>query len=157
MHCDQARTALLDARYASERSTDLDAHLVSCVACSALAAREKALDATLARLPAGAVQPDFDTRFFARLTQEKARGKRRRYRQLAWTLLPLAAGTLLALRPWAAEHSLPKRPNVEVGLVAELEMVRDLDVVSRLDELEAYDLLRDVDDSELARIAQEKP
>jgi hypothetical protein len=157
MQCDQARTALRETRYAGEHSSELAAHLKQCGACSALAEREAALDTVLAQLPATSLPPDFDARFFARLTQEKAQRKRIRASHLVWALLPLAAGALLILKPQAAEPELAKHPNAEVGLVVELDMVRNLDVVSRLDEVEAYDLLRDVDDSELARIAQEKP
>jgi hypothetical protein len=72
-------------------------------------------------------------------------------------LLPMAAAGLLWIRPARIEPQRVSKPSEELKLVAELDLVRDMAVVAKLDEIEAYDVLSDVDESELTRLAQEKP
>jgi hypothetical protein len=161
MDCEQARIALEESRIAGGRSAELDAHLASCAACRAFAARAAALDAKLSGIAPPVLSPDFDARFFARLssekTAEKARARRRHSSHVAWLLLPMAAAGLLWLRPARMEPPIANQPSEELKLVAELDLVRDMEVVAKLDEIEAYDVLSEVDESELTQLAQEKP
>jgi tRNA(His) 5'-end guanylyltransferase len=161
MDCEQARIALEESRAFGGRSAKLDAHLASCAACSAFAARAAALDAKLSGIAPPVVSPDFDARFFARLTAEKtaeeARARRKHSAHVAWLLLPMAAAGLLWLRPARIEPQIAGQPSEELRLAAELDMVRDMEVVAKLDEIEAYDVLSEVDEPELTRLAQEKP
>jgi hypothetical protein len=157
MRCDQVTAALRETRYAGGHAPELDVHLASCPACSAFAAREAALDAALASLPPAVVSPGFDQRFFSRLAAEKTRARPQRYVRFGWALPLAAAGALMLLRPGSSAPRVESPPAAEFGLLMELDMVRDLDVVSKLDEIEAYDVLSELDDSDIARIAEEKP
>jgi predicted anti-sigma-YlaC factor YlaD len=161
MRCEQARQALADARYEGERSPELHAHVAECPACAALEKREATLDRWLALSEPSSAGPGFDTRFFARLAADKARARRRRLARFAWPLLPLAAAAaFMFLRAPARLHA-PLGPTAEVpppadlGLAMELDLVEQMDVVGKLDEIEAYEVLSQVDDHELERIAQE--
>jgi anti-sigma factor RsiW len=160
MRCEQAR-ALLEARYELERSAELTAHLAECRECAALDAHDGALDSWLALSEAVVTRPGFDTRFFARLEQEKSRARQRRWLRWAWALVPAAAAAaaLLWLRPVPAPGvagALPVEvaPD-DVALAVDLELVEQLEVAGKLDEVEAYDVLSELDDGELERMAQE--
>src|SRR5262245_17858708 len=114
MRCERARELLGEARYARhDADAELHAHVAECAACRALQADHAALDRVLALDQPAVPRPGFDTRFFARLEQEKAtlqRGSARR--RFVWAVLPLcAAGAValvLALRPpQASKPALP--------------------------------------------------
>jgi hypothetical protein len=158
MQCEQVMACLTHERYEAGRSAELEAHLSGCPACATFAKRETELDAALSKLDPVAASAGFDARFYARLSTEKASGRRRAYTRVAWAALPLAAaaGVLLFLRPGASPARVETLPREEMGIAVELELVRNLDVVSRLDELQAYDMLNELDESDLARIAGEK-
>jgi predicted anti-sigma-YlaC factor YlaD len=160
MRCEQAQEALIDARYDAESSSELAAHLGECATCRAFQAREIALDGVLALDEPAVVRPGFDTRFFARLDAEKARARRKRFTRFYWALVPLAAGAVLVLLrpaqvPHAPDSAMAKVPAGDLGLAMELDLVENIAVVQKLDEVEAYDLLDQLDEGELERIAQE--
>lgn len=158
MRCDQAREAIADARYGGGPSPELQAHLAECDACRALHARHGALDRWLALDEPAAASPGFDARFFAALDREKSRTRRRRALRLAWLVVPAAAAAAaVALLWWQRPGAAPSElPPDELALAVDLEMVEDIEVVSKLDELEAYDVLSQIDEDELERILQEE-
>jgi predicted anti-sigma-YlaC factor YlaD len=164
MQCEQARQALSETRYATERPPELEAHLATCEACSSLFARELALDRFLALDEPAAVRPGFDTRFFARLGAEKQRASSRRRMRWLWALVPAAAGAaFVLLRPIPTPISgTPASTGIEVApgdlpLAMELDLIENVEVVKKLDEVEAYEVLSQLDEGELERLAQERP
>jgi predicted anti-sigma-YlaC factor YlaD len=157
MRCDAAREALAHARYLGGPDPELQAHLAECPECRAAHAREGALDRALALDEPAAAGPGFDTRFFAKLAQEQARARKRRRLRFAWLLVPAAAAAAAALLWIGRTPPAPAQlPADELALAMDLELVEDIDVVSRLDELEAYELLGEVDEQELARLLAEE-
>jgi anti-sigma factor RsiW len=160
MRCEQAR-ALLEARYELERSAELTAHLAECRECAALDAREGALDHWLGLSEAAVARPGFDTRFFARLELERSHTRRRRQPRWVWALVPVAAAAaaLLWLRPLPATRVASALPVEaapdDVALAVDLELVQQLEVAGKLEEVEAYDVLSELDEGELERMAQE--
>jgi predicted anti-sigma-YlaC factor YlaD len=176
MHCERARELMSEASYdAAGAEPELRAHLAQCAACRAVHAQHAALDRVLALDEPAVARPGFDTRFFARLEQEKAGLQRARARRrFVWALLPLCAGAAAALlvtprpapvatpapqsvQPDALSASTPA-PEIEpddLSLAMDLELVEDIDVVQKLDELEDFDVLSQVDADELERMAKE--
>lgn len=174
MRCDDARALLSTARYGEARTPALDEHLVRCAACRAVELEQAALDGWLASDAAEGAQPGFDARFFARLDADRARARRRRALRFGLTLLPVAAATaIVVLRgldaPDAPSAGRDASPPAEVPLVSEiehddvdlavdLELIEDLEVVQRMDELEAFEALADVDEQVLeAALSEEAP
>jgi hypothetical protein len=174
MHCEHARELMSEASYdAAGAEPELRAHLAQCAACRAVQAQHAGLDRVLALDEPAVARPGFDTRFFARLEQEKAGLQRARARRrFVWALLPLcaaAAAALLVVKrpapvPSPAPHGVPPAaapaptPEIEpddLSLAMDLELVEDIDVVQKLDELEDFDVLTQIDDDELERIAKE--
>jgi hypothetical protein len=177
MHCERARELLSEAGYGADGAApDLREHLAQCAACRTLQAQHTALDRVLALDEPAVPRPGFDTRFFARLEQEKVSAQRvRARRRFVWALLPLCAAAGAALLFTARPSSLPpaapqelQHPDqaptqaaaVEIepddlSLAMDLELVEDIDVVQKLDELEDFDVLSQVDADELERIAKE--
>src|SRR3954454_14420696 len=99
MRCDDAQRELGEGRYgadAHDGSPELRAHLAECAACRALATQHVELDRILALDQPVAPRPGFDTRFLARLADEKARPRAQR-RRWFWMLVPLATGALSML------------------------------------------------------------
>jgi hypothetical protein len=164
MRCEQAAEALDDARYGELRSPELLAHLAKCVDCRELEQRSLALDRMLALDRPADVGLGFDTRFFARLADEKARARRTRWSRWSWALVPVAAGLALALvqatAPTHLAPNLPAQSTVlppsDLDLAMNLELTEDLDVVEKLDEVQDYDLLSQIDDQDLQRIIEEE-
>lgn len=173
MRCERARELLSEVGYgADEAEPELRAHLAQCAACRAVQAQHAALDRVLALDEPAVARPGFDTRFFARLEQEKTSAQRvRARRRFVWALLPLCAAAGAALlftaRPASLTPPVPAdvRPAVatpaaeiepdDLSLAMDLELVEDIDVVQQLDELEDFDVLSQVDADELERVAKE--
>lgn len=156
MQCERAQMLLNEARYGAEASPELREHVASCPACRVVARRDVDLDRVLARLPSMEPGPGFDTRFFARLDDEKKRTRRSRYVPALWALLPLAAAAavfLVRTRPVKPPVSVP--PREALALTRDLELVQNLDVLRNLDELQDYQLLDQLDDRDLSRLAEE--
>src|SRR3954462_12009304 len=99
MHCERARELLSAAGYAADgEMPELRAHLAECAACRAVQADHAALDRVLALDEPAVPRSGFDTRFFARLEQEKASQQRgRSRRRFIWALLPVGAAAAAAL------------------------------------------------------------
>jgi len=175
MRCDDARQELLAGRAAGS-SDELDQHVRECAGCAAVASDQRALDALLAHDQPHVAGPGFDTRFFARLEAERAAGTKKRalfsMRMWLWALVPVAAGVaLLVGRPKRDDapvapietqgapmlmEALGEGDPDDLELASDLELLEDLEVVQRLDELEAFELLSDIDPAELDRLAAEE-
>lgn len=153
MRCEDARRELLGAPPAPDRAA-LAAHLSSCESCAALQAQRFSLDALLDRHEPPTPRPGFDTRFFARLEEERKRTARSRWLRWSWALVPAAAAAALATfhAPPAAEPELPPE---ELGLVMDLPLVEELPLLQQLDEVEAFEALGELDDAELEQVLAE--
>jgi len=157
MRCEQAREALIEARYegsAGETAAldEASAHVRECESCRAWQTRDAALDSLLASHTAVTAGPDFDARFFARVAAERQAQRKRRAMRVLMVLAPLAAAAalVLALRPQQLA-SKTEVPAEELALAMDLELVQELEVVRKLDDVEDYDLLAEVDDADLAK------
>ncbi|MGD8858892.1 MAG: hypothetical protein PVI30_02705 [Myxococcales bacterium] len=158
MRCEEAREAL-DLMPRETQPLALGQHLHHCAACQAYARHSQALDRILELDAQRPPRPGFDTRFFARLEEERRRRKRRRVWHWSWTLLPLGIGAVISLLrvpppPPPAPEAATLPPD-EMGLVMELELMRELELVRNLDDLEAFEVLSEVDEDELGEIAAE--
>ncbi|HEX7481120.1 MAG TPA: hypothetical protein VF331_25170 [Polyangiales bacterium] len=158
MRCDELRESLLQARYARvEPQADALAHLRECVACRSFADAQTRLDHVLAHGEQVSAGPGFDTRFFAQLAEAKARARRPLRGRLWWTLVPTlaaAAAAAMILWPKPAQDFVPRE---DLALATELELVEELPVVQHLDEAEAFEVLAEVDVSELEAVTKETP
>ena len=175
MRCDQAQRELLAGR-ACRPGDELEQHVRECEACNAIAGEQRALDGLLALDQPPVPGPGFDTRFFARLGDERASSKKKRalfsVRMWLWALVPVAAGAALlvgkpkredppaappeAHAPPALIEALDEGEPEDLALATDLELIEDLAIVQRLEELEDYELLGDVDPTELDRLAAEE-
>jgi hypothetical protein len=149
MQCRDAREALTWAHdHHAEAAPETRAHLASCAACRTWADELGRLDAALAADPAVEPGPGFDTRFFARLAEAKAAPSRAFWPRLAWLGAALAGGTAAAALVFnlVVPTSLPP---ADLELAMNLELLEEMAVLSRLDEVEAFDVLAQVSDAEL--------
>jgi hypothetical protein len=165
MRCDAYREEFLQALYAREPARgDVREHIATCSECAAWSARQGALDAMLSR--EAAIEPGlgFDTRFFARLSQERANAantpkrwlsRSAQRRALLWfapvALAGAAALAVFVRQPPAADPA----PSEDIALMRDLELVEDLPVVQRLDEIEAFETLAQVDTADLDAVQRE--
>ncbi len=160
MRCEDKQAAWLQAR--QEKTAVLDAqlerHLIECERCRAFCAAQPALESALGSLADEVgVRPGFDTRFFARLEELKRTEARARSRKRwLWTIMPLtaAAAALVFVVHTRREDA---RAQEDAALSAELEMVEDLPVVEKLDEVEAYEVLSNVDLETLDSLDKAQP
>jgi hypothetical protein len=174
VQCENARERLSIASERASPGPELLAHLSSCEACQKLRATEDALDRVLALDTVQEPGPGFDTRFFARLEAERSQSRRKRSRFFAMALLPAAAALaagVLWLRPGSPTGLAPAKlptealANVpeafadedELGLLRDLELIEELEIVARLDDLEAFELLEQLEPEQLEQIASENP
>ena len=157
MRCDEARVQLALAAPAEDESAALQQHLAGCEACRGQGRREAELNRALAQLAPVVPRPGFDTRFFARLADEPRRARRARYLPVLWALLPLtAAAALFLLRPHAQPSAAPSAVHPDqLALSRDLELVQNLDVLRNFDEVQDFQVLEQLDDGELARVAEE--
>jgi hypothetical protein len=175
MRCDEAQRELLAGR-AAVSSDELDRHVRECAECSALAGEERALDTLLALDQPHRPGPGFDTRFFARLDDERTANEKKRalfsMRMWLWALVPVAAGVALLIVPKVDKPPAAAPPEAhappalmealsgaepdDLALASDLELLEDIDVVQRLEELEDFELLGDLDHAELDRLAAEE-
>jgi hypothetical protein len=170
MRCDEAQSELLLGRTSS---AELDAHVQSCASCRVLAAQHGALNAALALDEPHRPGPGFDTRFFARLADERATTHKKRtlrsLRMWLWALVPAAAGiALLIARPGRApgEDAVPLEADAPAAWIEEPDdfalvmeedpaLLEELAILQRLEDLEDLELLEGVDQAELDRLAAE--
>ncbi|MDD9932870.1 MAG: hypothetical protein OXT09_04665 [Myxococcales bacterium] len=178
MRCEDARAALDTSRYgdtdragepgAKPAVEQARAHVEGCTECEAFAERAAALDRMLALDEPQPPGPGFDTRFFARLEEERQSRKRRGLWRWTWALVPAGVAAAVALVGLPAraptptdgaaqgEHAvLAEIPPEDMALVMELELLEDLPVLERLEEVEAFELLETIEAEELEAILGE--
>jgi predicted anti-sigma-YlaC factor YlaD len=174
MRCNRVRQALSEARYqGGAYPPSVAEHLTRCQACREFAHASARLDAFLQLDQPIAPRPGFDTRFFARLSEIKAKQAERkiewrRYpvagwvRQWRWVLggvsLACAVVAILVARqvaePRATSGELAPLIAQDIGLVRDLDFIRELDLVSRLQEVETFEVLAKLDLSDIERAGQ---
>ncbi len=155
MQCSEARRLLTTTRY-DGAGTLLEEHLVTCPQCAAVAQRTRELDALLDADAPQEPRPGFDTRFFARL-DELRQSKTARRPSWLWYLAYAGAAasiTMGAVALVGRGPSLP--PERDRELVANLELLEDEPLLRHLDDVEAYEVLAQVDAATLARLAGER-
>ena len=159
MKCETARETLALARYEESPHSAVEDHLQSCEACRAFRESSAALDALLDSDETTEPRPGFDTRFFARLEDEKQDLGRswfvRWFGQLPrWALAGFAtsavtAAVVVLVVPGVQQAGGEGGMESEMALALELELLEDYEVVNRLAEVEAFELLAQVDLAEL--------
>jgi hypothetical protein len=162
MPCENQQQAWLAARYAGEQaSSEVTQHVASCETCSAFVRRQEQLDGVLALNEAATPRPGFDTRFFARLEEQKrehvpARGAKAagRVRRWLWGIVPLTAAAALGLVLYQRDQKV-RAVQETVAVAKDLELIEDLPVVQHLDEVEAYEALADVPPDDIDALANE--
>jgi hypothetical protein len=160
MQCEAVRETWLTTRYAQQApDAGVDEHLASCAQCAAFVDAQRELDGLLRRAePTEAVHVGlgFDTRFFARLEDERRKAaQRRRVRVLAW-LAPLAtAAAFCVVLLQRGSHEPPPMAAEDLALARDLELVENLPMLRQLDEIEAYPTLSHVSERELDALIEE--
>jgi anti-sigma factor RsiW len=131
--------AWLDAELGPAEARVFEAHLSDCRDCEAAVAAQREVDLGLVRLPRVEPSPQFEARFWARLTRASETGSGWRLQLAA---LGLAAAGVLAL-VWLVGPGDPALPERDWQIVAEsdfdLLMDSDHEILWELDELEAWD------------------
>jgi hypothetical protein len=153
MRCHDVQEAVIAARYDGlEASAEVRAHVASCASCSAFAAESAAVEGLLASDSDEPARPGFDTRFFARLADEKAKRQTKvwRWPRLAFVSFGTALAALLVVV--VVSRSEPREDAAgatDLELAMNLEMIEELDVVAKLDEVEAFEAMAQADAAEL--------
>ena len=140
MQCEEVNELISNRAYQGEGEPLPDAaagHIEGCDACRLFAERSGSLDRLLAVDQPQAPDVGFDTRFFARLREQKAgEGKGRVWRWLLAGGLPLAAAgvaaTLLLIPSGQQRLS-----GEELELALNLELLESYELVATLDEVAA--------------------
>ena len=158
MRCEDVRAGWLEARYArSELPPELHEHVRGCVSCADFCAAQEALEVSLQSMENVSAGPGFDTRFFARLQEQKQQKQAARAvswtRRLWWALLPLTAASVAGVLVY--QRSQAERETTDAAVAADMELLQDLPVVEQLDQLEDYEVLANVDVSDFERLEQE--
>ncbi len=162
MQCDEVRALLQANAYETEPEPEVSGHLVGCADCRAHGARLELLNELLDNDEGTEPRPGFDTRFFARLEELKAgehegAPARARARWLRWLMAAVpvvAAATLLVMT--IAPDAGPALED-DLSLAMELEMIEEIEVVRSLDEIEAYEILAQLDPNELDAMLEGVP
>lgn len=160
MRCEAYQEAWLQARYAEHAPQPrVREHIETCVDCQRFTRGQKQLDRQLEHEQPIEPGLGFDTRFFARLEAERAQAKlprspwRRPALWLSWASLAAAlALALLLFRP--AREAQPSLDE-DVALMRELELVEELPMLRKLDEVEAYEVLARIRSEDLDALAAE--
>jgi hypothetical protein len=169
MRCDEAQSELLLGQ-APHAGAELEAHVQSCASCRAVVEQQRGLNVALSLDEPHRPAPGFDTRFFARLADERAAAREKRtrlsLRMWLWALVPAAAGVALLLARPDRDDAAPPEAQAPAALLEEPEdfalimdedpaLLEDLEIVQKLEDLEDLDLLEGVDHAELDRLAAE--
>lgn len=135
MRCEVAREALTEERYGG---VPLDAparrHIKDCQPCQRFVRHARTLDAWLSRDAAQGAGPDFDARFFAQLSEQRAEHSRRGVRRWVFLLLPVAVGAAIAMIRVPPDPAPAPLSEDEVRLLRNLELIEKLDATAQIDE-----------------------
>ncbi len=157
MRCHDVQDALSWAHdHRQEPAAEVKTHLDGCPTCRAFAAELAALTAALAADAPLEPRPGFDTRFFARLAEAKAVTRPAPWRRFGWLGAALAGGTAVAAL--VLTLSTPAELSADdLELAMHLELLEEMAVLSRLEEVEAFELLAQLDAAELDVAGEVKP
>lgn len=152
MRCHELREKMVALCYGEQ---DLDAeasaHLSSCQACQEFAAQNRALDRVLAEDTDEPASLGFDTRFFARLNEQKQRRRLPQWRW--WQLGAVSFVTAMVAVVVAVSFRTPggfAGPDIELAM--NLDLVENFEVISHLDEVEALDVLTQLKSADLSAV-----
>lgn len=163
MRCARAREALGAARY-EPAGVDgaVRTHLESCAACRAHLDEARRLDGVLAADADEPASLGFDTRFFARLAEEKQAHEMSWTRR--WVLGLTGAGAVAAAGLAVAVVTRRTGDDATVGdasldprdleLAMDLELVEELALLRQIEEIEAYETLAELRLEELEEAAE---
>ena len=155
MQCKDALQAVLDARYEGREPPPEAMKLLQQPECRELLARARMLDDVLDVDEPHEPGPGFDTRFFAKLEEEK---RRRSKRFLPWVgalAVGTAAATIFFLAPPKLDE--PPAPNgAELAMMRDLDLLEEIEVVEKLEEVEAFELRAALDPETLDRLIEEE-
>ncbi|OGQ85357.1 MAG: hypothetical protein A2289_01360 [Deltaproteobacteria bacterium RIFOXYA12_FULL_58_15] len=138
------------------RDPQAETHLQGCVTCQTFARNLQGLDGLLLADTPDQVRPGFDTRFFARLNEQRKQPARRWH---LWHLVaPLtgavAAGVLGVILLAGPRTAPDLGDDLEVAM--HLEMLEDLEVISNLEDTEAFEILAKLDEDDLRTLLTEE-
>jgi hypothetical protein len=170
MRCKSVRRILSEARYqGGQYPPGVAEHLVGCQGCGEFARANERLDELLDLDHAIEARPGFDTRFFARLSELKVserESERERattalgaYRLSEWlqrwrwgfASMSVAAAIALALvlrpnhEPISVSSQVAPLGEQDLALARDLELIEDLDLVRRLQEVEIFETVAQLD------------
>jgi len=153
MQCEHARELLDAGRYGDAAALDAAApHIAECAECRVYGERAERLDRLLSVDEAVEPRPGFDSRFFARLEELKALRSHGWLRRFRWYALSLTAAAAVAALVLAVAPMPETTIDDDLELVLNLELAKDLDIVQKLEEIEVYELLAQVDLEEMGQI-----
>lgn len=154
MRCEEVRNVLA-TEPEQERSPETRQHLDDCDPCRSFGNSSRVLDDLLAADADQPPRPGFDTRFFARLEEQKAAAEKRpswwRWSVVGLAGAAAAAGLVVALN--AGPTTAIER---DLQLAMDLELIEELELLKQLEEVEALEVLAQVDLAELENLAGEK-
>ncbi|MEL6547073.1 MAG: hypothetical protein AAFQ82_20775 [Myxococcota bacterium] len=155
MQCKDALQAVLDARYEGREPPPEAMKVLQQPECRELLERARKLDDVLGLDEPHEPGPGFDTRFFAKLEEQK-RSRSKRF--LPWVgalAVGAAAATIFVLAPPKVDE--PADPNgAELAMMRDLELLEEIEVVEKLEEVEAFELLAALDPDTLDRLIEEE-
>ncbi len=140
MQCDQVRAAL-----GHDENAEVREHLEGCAACRQYARDLRDLGTLLDADRDQPVGLGFDTRFFARLEEEKRRGRRG---VLGWVFAGAAAAAVAAVVGVVLLRPGDELEGADLELALHLDVLEDLEMLRQLEEVEAFELLAGVEDFE---------
>ena len=140
------RAALEAARYNNEPlSPEIATYIRDNPSAQAIEREVLALDAALNLDEDQPVRPGFDTRFFARLEDQKKEAVAPSvgiWQRLRWALAPVVmVGAAASVVLFVDTTPQPSTMDPDLQLALELELLEDYEVVEQLDELEELELL----------------
>jgi hypothetical protein len=143
MKCTKARQQWLQGRDQAGADEQVAAHWRDCQDCRQFVAANEALDRLLTLDTAEEAGPGFDTRFFARLAEE--RRAKVSYRPRFWRAGIAALATVAASLLWVLWPSHERMGMEDIEVAANLELLQNYEVIAHLDELEAFEALTPAD------------
>jgi hypothetical protein len=146
MRCHEVQEAVVAGRYGGGAlPADVTDHLAGCAECASFVRQSAALDGLLAADVDLPLRPGFDTRFRALLDEQKGQGRAAfwRWPRLAAAALGTALAAVLAVVTLGGRHPTPRgeAPPSDLAVAMNLELLENMEVVARLDEVEVLDLM----------------
>lgn len=158
MRCEDALKEVVEARYEGREPPKEAVEALARAECREVLEKSERLDALMKLSERHEPGPGFDTRFFAKLEEEKHRKSSPWLAPLVGTL---AVGVAAAVAVIVLPGEMPvtsSSGDTELAMIRELDLLEQLEVVEQLDEVETYDLLAAVDMDTLdSLIDEERP